>query len=180
MKLISRILLGIFALSIVTSCSLLKNMSANGTQNGLSTGLALLQLYSAIKQAQNQNTAAATPVVNTNTLDLGNMGNLLNILQLFSGANSLQNATPAYTNQFSNGLISGSSNLVNNNNVGSILSGLMALNNVNSSAFSNAAQTAATQTKASDASSAVTVNTQDKNVTETMSLLSTLFGALGK
>lgn len=173
MKVLYRIVAAILAFCIINSCSVLSKVagSGNGNQNGLATGLALLGLYKAIKGA---NTGSTAPV-NANNLDLSNTNNLLNLGQLLTGASTLQNATPNYTSQFSNGLISGSSNLVNQNNVSSIISSLLGLNNINNSALLAAAQTP--QTKSATTTTPA-VTTQTTGVSETLSALTGILGLL--
>ena len=111
MKIFSRILALVMAFCIISSCSILKGTSGNGLSNGLQTGLALLNMYNTIKQnkqvqqAQTQQAQQQATATATRGLDLSNASNLLNIAQILTGAGTLQNATPTYTNQFSNGLI---------------------------------------------------------------------------
>lgn len=170
MKVLFRIVAAVVAFSIINSCSVLSKVAGNGNQNGLATGLALLGLYKAIKGA---NTGSTAPM-NANTLDLTNTNNIMNLGKLLTGASTLQNATPTYTSQFSNGLIEGSSNLVNQNNVSGIISSLLGLNNINNSALLSAAQTP--QTKAATTTPAVT--TQTTGVSETLSALTGILGLL--
>ena len=205
MKIFSRILALVMAFCIISSCSILKGTSGNGLSNGLQTGLALLNMYNTIKQnkqvqqAQTQAAQQQATATATRGLDLSNASNLLNIAQILTGAGTLQNATPTYTNQFSNGLIEGSSNLVNQSNVSNVLGSLLNLNNIDTSSILNAAVSAAatqagnaatkatqtatqaaTQAATSAAQQAVTVTQQTPGVSETLGVLGSLFNIFGK
>ena len=197
MRIIKHILAGIVGFCLISSCSLLQGLSSssssgsgNGLQSGISTGLALLNLYNTLKgNTQQQTTTVQQPVTvqqPTTTsaasgLDVSNISTLLNLTQLLTGAGTLQNATPTYTQQFGNGLIDGSSNLVNQNNVSSILGSLLNLNNIDTSSLLNAAvSAAATQTKASDPATATTteVSNSSPGVSETLGVLGNIFSLL--
>lgn len=205
MKIFSRILAGILAFCIISSCGILKNASGDGLSSGLQTGLALLNIYNTIKQnkqvqqAQTQAAQQQATTTATKGLDLSNAGNLLNIAQILTGAGTLQNATPTYTNQFSDGLIQGSSNLVNQNNVSNVLGSLLNLNKIDTSSILSAAVSAAanqasnaatkaaetatqaaTQAATSAAQQAVTVTQQTPGVSETLGVLGSLFSMFGK
>ena len=163
MKIFARLAAVVAAIMLLSGCSVLKTLTANALATGTNTGSALLNLYNVYKTAKSAKQG----------IDLTNTSNLLNLGQLLTGASSLTNATPTYTNQFSNGLISGSSNLVNNSNLANVLSGLMSLGNINSPAITQAATQAATGTQA-------TVTASQPGVSETISALTGLLGLLGK
>ena len=104
-------------------------------------------------------------------IDLSNLTNIINIGKILTGAGSLSNATQAFTDEFSTALINGSNNLVNSGNVAMVLSGLKALNNIDTSAFSESA------TKAY-ANGTQQVPQNDANVNATVKALTSLLGAL--
>lgn len=158
MKLIKRIAAGCAALMLLSSCSVLSGLASSATSVGNSTGSALSAIFNVLKS--------------TGGIDLSNLANIINIGQILTGANSLTNATAAYTNDFASGLINGSSNLVNAGNVSSVLTGLKSLANIDTSAFTKAAATKGY------ASTTPALSTSDKNVDATMKALTGLLGAL--
>ncbi|MBO6082852.1 MAG: hypothetical protein J6P46_07505, partial [Bacteroidales bacterium] len=94
-----------------------------------------------------------------------------NIGKILTGAGALANATQSFTDEFAQGLISGSNNLVNSSNVASVLTGLKALNNLDTSAFS------ASATKAySNGTQQIQQN--DANVNATVDAITKLLGSL--
>ena len=176
MKTIKHILAACAAFVLLSSCSLLggAGSSQNGTATGTTTGQSLYNLYNVVKA--------------TGTVDVSKIDNLVNVAAVLTGATTLQNATQNYLNQFSSGLISGSSNLVNTNNVSNVITGLAGLNNLDTSAITQAAAIAAANAAAkSAASQAATVpaasqqqlNTSSQNVTSTVSAITGLLGLLG-
>ena len=104
-------------------------------------------------------------------IDLSNLTNIINIGKILTGAGALSNATQAFTDEFSQALISGSNNLVNSGNVAKVLSGLKALNNIDTSAFSESA------TKAY-ANGTQQIQKNDANVNATVKAITSLLGAL--
>ena len=157
MKLFKRIVLGVSALLMVSSCSILSGVANSASSVGASTGSALSAIYSVIKAAGG--------------IDLSNLTNIINIGKILTGANSLTNATQSFTDEFTSALISNSNNLVNSSNVASVLAGLKSLNNLNTTAFSPAA------TKAySNGTQQIQQN--DKDVNATVDAITKLLGAL--
>ena len=157
MKLFKRIVLGVSALLMVSSCSILSGVANSASSVGASTGSALSAIYSVIKAAGG--------------IDLSNLTNIINIGKILTGANSLTNATQSFTDEFASALISNSNNLVNSSNVASVLAGLKSLNNLNTTAFSPAA------TKAySNGTQQIQKN--DKDVNATVDAITKLIGAL--
>ena len=157
MKLFKRIVLGVSALLMVSSCSILSGVANSASSVGASTGSALSAIYSVIKAAGG--------------IDLSNLTNIINIGKILTGANSLTNATQSFTDEFASALISNSNNLVNSSNVASVLAGLKSLNNLNTTAFSPAA------TKAySNGTQQIQQN--DKDVNATVDAITKLLGAL--
>ena len=154
------------AFLMFSSCSILSRLTANGVATGNTTGSALLSLFNLVQQSRNQSTSS---------IDLTNTSNLIRLGQILTGASALTNATPTYTSDFSTGLIQGSSNLVNNNNVGGVLSGLLSLANLGNSAFNSAA----TQAYTTGNAAATQVSTATAGASETLSALGSIFSLLG-
>ena len=125
MKLMKRILAGVAALLLLSSCSIIKNVASNATAAGTNTGTAISAIYNVLKSAGG--------------IDLSNLTSIINIGKILTGAGTLANATQSFTDDFASALITGSNNLVNNGNVAKVLTGLKALNNLDTSAFSDAA-----------------------------------------
>ena len=158
MKLLKRIAAGCAALMLLSSCSVLSGLASSATSTGSNTGSAIAAIYNVLKASGG--------------IDLSNLANIINIGKILTGANSLTNATAAYTNEFAAGLINGSSNLVNSGNVSSVLTSLKSLANIDTSAFTQAAATKGY------ASTTPALSTSDKNVDATVKALTGLLGAL--
>ena len=124
MKTLKHIVAAVAALSILTSCSVLKGLTSSAASAGSNTGSAIAAIYNIFKS--------------TGGIDLNNITTLVNLGKILSGAKTLTDATEAFTSDFTSGLISGSSNLVNSANVASVLSGLKSLANINTSAITKA------------------------------------------
>ena len=157
MKLFKRIVLGVSALLLVSSCSILQGVANSASSVGASTGSALSAIYNVIKAAGG--------------IDLSNITNIINIAQILTGANSLTNATQSFTDEFATALINNSNNLVNTSNVASVLSGLKSLNDLNTTAFSPSA------TKAYS-NGTQQIQTNDKDVNATVNAITKLLGSL--
>ena len=157
MKLFKRIVLGVSALLLVSSCSVLQGVASSASSLGSNTGTAISAIYSVLKAAGG--------------IDLSNLSNILNIGKILTGAGSLSNATQSFTDEFAQGLISGSNNLINSGNVASVLTGLKALNNLDTSAFSDSA------TK-SYANGTQQLQKNDANVNATVDAITKLLGTL--
>ena len=157
MKLFKRIAAAFVALSILSSCSVLGNLASNPLSKGNTTGSALAAIFNVMKTNGN--------------IDLSDLMNVINIGRILTGANSLANATQAYTDEFVTGLMNGSGNLVNSSNIASVLGGLQALNNIDQSVFTGpAAKAYANGTRA--------VPTTDEGVAATMGALNSLLKTL--
>ena len=156
MKPLKYVAAGLATLMLLSSCSVIKNLS-NGSSTGNNTGGALAALYQIFKA--------------TGALDLSNLVNIINIGKVLTGASALTNATDAYAADFTNGLIEGSSQLINNGNVQKVMAALKALSNVDTSAITEAASAAETGTV-----TALTSNTA--GVAPTLTQLTNIFKAL--
>ena len=150
------------AFMMFSSCSVLKSLTANALSAGTNTGSALLNLYRLVKASKSQS---------TNSIDLTNTSNLINLGQILAGASALPNASQSYTQDFSSGLINGSSNLVNNSNLGGVLNGLLSMANLGQSAFS----TAATKAAATGAAAQTAVSNTTAGAAEALSSLGSIF-----
>ena len=166
-KFIFRFAAIIAAFLMFSSCSVLQRLTANGLTTGTTTGSALLNLFNLVQQSRNQSTSS---------IDLTNTSNLIRLGQILAGASALTNASTSYTNDFSTGLIQGSSNLVNNNNLGGVLSGLLSMASLGNSAFNSAA----TQAYATGATTATQVSNTTQGASEALTALGSIFSLLGK
>ena len=126
MKLFKKIVVACAVVLAITSCSVMQKPAASSaTTSGSSTGAAISALYNVLKA--------------TGGIDLSSIVNLINLSKILTGANALTNATGAFTTDFATGLINGSSELVNANNVSKVMNGLQALNKIDTSALLGAA-----------------------------------------
>ena len=157
MKLMKRIAAGVASLLLLSSCSILQNVAATATSAGSNTGTAIAAIYNVIKAAGG--------------IDLSNLTNIINIGKILTGAGALTNATQSYTDEFATALIDASDHLVNTSNVANVLAGLKALNNIDTSAFSD------TATKAY-ANGTQQIQKNDKNVNATVNAITKLLGTL--
>ena len=167
MKALKHILAAILALSLFTSCGILGGTSSNtgrttttassGNSTGINTGSALAAIFSILQS--------------TGAIDLGNITNLINLGQILLGANSLTNATQAYTDQFAADLIKGSNNKVNKSNVSNVIAGLKKRAATDTSILQKSTQAAYT-------GSLVPVATSNKNVKANMDAVNAILGAM--
>lgn len=157
MKLFKRIAAAVVALSVLSSCSVLSNLGVNPLATGNTTGSALAAIFNVLKTNGN--------------IDLSDLMNVINIGRILTGANSLTNATEAYTEEFVTGLMNGSGNLVNSSNINKVLNGLKSLNNIDQSVFTGPAAKAY-------ANGSRAVPTTDEGVKTTMKALNGLLDTL--
>ena len=151
------------AFMMFSSCSVLKSLTANALSAGTNTGSALLNLYRLVKASKSQS---------TNSIDLTNTSNLINLGQVIRGAKTVSSASTSFLESFTSGLIKGSANKINNSNVANVISGLKTLNGLDTSSLKNAALKAAM----TGAVSAVSNNAP--GVTETLSQVNSILGLL--
>jgi hypothetical protein len=167
MKALKHILAAILALSLFTSCGILgggtstntgtTTTASTGNSTGINTGSALASIFSILQS--------------TGIIDLGNLTNLINLGQILLGANSLTNATQAYTDQFAADLIKGSNNKVNKSNVSSVIAGLKNLASTDTSILQKSTQAAYT-------GSLVPVATSNKDVKANMDAVNAILAAM--
>lgn len=112
-------------------------------QNGIAAGKALLALFNQYKSSGKLDLANAT--------NLSNLVSLVNNVKGLTGTSTVA-STPA---DFINGLISGSGNLVTNNNSNTVLSTLGSLAGLDTNSIAKSAASAASSAAASAASSAI-------------------------
>jgi len=112
-------------------------------QNGIAAGKSLLALYNQYKS--------------TGKLDLTNTTNLTNIVSLVNNIKGLTSKSTVSTTpaDFISGLISGSSNLVTNNNSGSVLSALGSIAGLDADAIKKSAASVAADAATSAATNAI-------------------------
>lgn len=157
MKALKYIATGIATIMLLSSCSVVKNLTSDATGTGTNTGTALASLYQIFQS--------------TGMLDLNNLANIINIGKVLLGANALTGATDAFTTDFTSGLIEGSSKLINSGNVQSVLTALKGLSKLDTSALTQAAN-AATQGLPTQLSAS------SPDVASTLSQLTTIFKAM--
>lgn len=160
MKTLKQILAALVALSLFTSCGILGGAGTNtnagatttntSTSTGINTGSALASILSVL--------------LNSGTIDLGNLTNLINLGQILLGANSLVDADQTYTQQFAAGLIQGSRNKINQSNVQTVMDGLKNLAGMDTSVLSKS-------TSAAFAGNLVPASTSNKDVKANMSAI---------
>ena len=157
MKLFKHLAAAFVALSLLSSCSVLQSVASSAVSTGKNTGTAIMNIYNVLKS--------------TGAIDLSNLTNLINIGQILTGAGTLTDATSSYLEQFASGLIKGSSNLINDSNVSSVINSLKSLANVDTTSLMNAATAAAsgTLTKLSNSTT---------GVSETLSSLNSIYQLL--
>lgn len=160
MRIFKFIAAALISLSLCTSCGLLGSQSTGTTagttqtaSTGLNTGSALSTILGVL--------------LNSGSIDLGNLTNLINLGQILLGANSLVDATPEYTTQFASDLIKGSNKKVNKGNVDAVMQGLRNLAGSDTSALTKA-------TTAAFAGNLVPVTLSDKGVKDNMAELDSI------
>ncbi len=157
MKVFKRIVAALVALSLLSSCSILKTLATSALSLGTNTGSAISGIYNVLKKA--------------GSIDLSDITTLINIGKILTGARSLTDATPTFLDDFSTGLIEGSSQLVNGSNVAAVLNGLKALTKVDTSTL-NAAATKAL------AGTPTQVSTSSAGVNETLAAIKNIVQSL--
>ena len=158
MRLLKYLTAAVISLSLLSSCSVLKNAATNVLTTGTNTGSAISTLYRVLQTA--------------GSIDLSNVTNLINLGKILTGANTVSNASTSILDQFTRGLISGSTGLITNSNASGVISGLQALANLDTSAITRAAAAAA-------AGSATTqITTSTPGVSATLSQLNSIFTLL--
>ena len=153
MKLFKCLAVASAAVILLSSCSIIKSATADAMSTGSNTGSALSTLYKILKS--------------TGTLDLSDLTTLINIGKVLLGANTLTDATQAFSDQFATGLISGSSSIINNSNVSGIMNGLKSLANIDTSVLIQAAAAAAN-------GNSFQVNTANAGVSATVDSLTSI------
>lgn len=162
MRIIKSLAAGLAAIMLLSSCSVLKNVTSNASGTGINTGTALASLYQILMSSGS---------LDLSKLDLGDLTNIINIGKVLTGANALTDATQEYTTDFASGLIKGSAQLINNSNVQAVLDALKSLSKVDSSALAQAAAAAA-------AGTATQVSTSTAGVSQTLASLGSILKAM--
>ena len=159
MKIFKPLAAAVAAIALLSSCSILKSVATNALTAGSNTGAAITDL-------------ATEALSSAGKIDLGSITNLINLGQVIRGAKTVSSASTSFLESFTNGLIKGSANKINNSNVANVISGLKTLNGLDTSSLKNAALKAAM----TGAVSAVSNNAP--GVTETLSQVSSILGLL--
>lgn len=140
-----------------------KLLSALTSSNGIEAGKALLGLFTQYKA--------------DGKLDFTNTANLSNLLKLVDSCKGLKGATSeTNTTNFLSGLISGSKNLVNQNNGSSVLSALTSLANTDMSSLDKSVAASAVSGLLKKSSSSGSGNSAATNAAG--SILTSLFKGL--
>ena len=158
MRLLKYLTAAVISLSLLSSCSVLKNAAANVLTTGSNTGSAITALYRVLQTAGN--------------IDLSNVTNLINLGKILTGANTVSNASTSILDQFTRGLISGSTGLITNSNASGVISGLQTLANLDTSAIARAAASAAAGTVTTP------ITNSTPGVSATLSQLNSIFNLL--
>jgi hypothetical protein len=149
----------VITLSLLSSCSVIKNVAAsNPLSSGKYTGQAISALYQVLQK--------------TGAIDLSNITNIINLGSILTGATSATKTSQSFLDTFTKNIISGSNNLVNSSNIGGVMSGLQALANMDTSAIAQAATTAAMTGKVPSLSNS------DPGVSGTINQLTSILGLL--
>lgn len=158
MKVLKYVAAAVVTLSLLSSCSVIKNVATSALSMGSNTGSAITSLYKVLKTAGN--------------IDLGSITNLINLGQILTGANGVSKGNTSFLEQFTSGLINGSAGMITNSNASSVINGLKALAGIDTSAISKSAAAAA-------ATGAVTqLSSSTPGVSQTLSQLNSIFNLL--
>lgn len=173
---LSKIIAAAAILLTMSSCSVLGSLSGNNQSvsltNGIKVGSALLNLYNQYKS--------------TGTINMTNLSSINDVANLVSGIKNIKDNTNTETSlaDYAQGLINGSSNLINANNAAGVISGLTNLSNTDLSGTSNAASILATQAATNLAKNAFmskvfgNVSNDGDNLTNAVSGITSLLGLL--
>lgn len=166
------------AFIIATSCGLLGSApSANngadsltsiltGTQSGTTAGSALLGLFSQYKK--------------DGKVDLGNINNILNLATLVNNVKGLKtnNTSDSFIADYAKGLITGSKNLVNQQNSTNVINNLVNLAGLKLNSVTNAAETIASQGEQAAAAATEKINASSSQMVSAVNTLSSIFNLL--
>lgn len=158
MKVLKYVAAAVVTLSLLSSCSVIKNVATSALSMGSNTGSAITSLYKVLKTA--------------GSIDLSSVTNLINLGQILTGANGVSKGNASFLEPFTSGLINGSAGLITNSNASSVINGLKALSGIDTSAITKAAAAAA-------ATGAVTqLSSSTPGVSQTLSQLNSIFNLL--
>lgn len=112
-------------------------------------------------------------------IDLGNLANIINIAQILTDLKGATNTANGLlqNSEFLTGLISGSQNLVNQNNSGSIVNNLATLAGLDLSAFTKAANKAAAGSEQAAQQAVTQVSASPEQIAAAVTSLSNIFKA---
>ncbi|MCR4824814.1 MAG: hypothetical protein K5849_05590 [Bacteroidales bacterium] len=157
MKIFKYLSAAVVTIALLSSCSVVKSVATNALTSGTNTGSALSTLYKVLNT--------------TGSIDLSNVTNIINLGKILTGAGSVSNANSSFLEKFTSGLISGSSGLVTNSNASAVINGLKALSNIDTSAITKAAASAA-------AGSVTQLTSSTPGVSATLSQLNSIFSLM--
>ena len=159
MKILKYIAAAVISISLLSSCSVIKNVAAaNPLTSGSYAGEAISALYQVLQQS--------------GAIDLSSITNVINLGRILTGATAATKTSKSFVETFTKNLISGSGNLINSSNVGGVIGGLQALANMDTSSIAKAATTAAMTGKVP------ALSNSDSSVAGTLSQLNNIFGLL--
>ena len=158
MKIFKRLAAAVAVIALLSSCSVLKSVATNALKAGSNTGAAITALSQVLNQAGN--------------IDLGSINNIINLGQVIRGAKSVAGANTSFLDSFTNGLIQGSANKINNSNASSVINGLKALSGMDTSALKNAA------IRAAMTGAVKKVSTNEPGVSQALSQVNSILGLL--
>lgn len=181
MKALKLLFAGVAAALLVSSCGLMSGIGratqpATNTDAGINAGTALAAIFGQYKKDGRK-------------LDLGNLSNIINIATIANNLGLFKTSlTDEASSAFTQGLIQGSKNLVNQSNASAVLTGLQTLAKTNLNQFTKAAtQAEAATTKAVGTATAAANQTAaaasaqvDATSAQVMSAVSALTSILGQ
>ena len=171
MKALKIIAVAALAATLCTSCSMLFGNSAStstSTQteatssNGLAAGTALLSIFNQYKT--------------DGKIDLSNINNILNLATLISNVGTLKNTIN--TSAFTDGLISGSKNLVSSANAADVVSQLASLSGINLSQVTNAASSFTANASSAVSTASTQINEKSAGVSKALNTLNSIFNTV--
>lgn len=172
---LSKIIAAAAIMITMSSCSVLGSISGSNSsslENGIKVGSALLNLYNQYKDS--------------GTINMTNLANVNSVASIVNGIQNIKSLTSTDSTlaDYAQGLINGSSNLVNSSNASSVINGLTSLANTELNGTTSAASLLANQAVSSLAKNTFmskvfnNVSTDGDNLTDAVSSITSLFGLL--
>lgn len=159
MRILKFIAAAVISISLLSSCSVIKNVAAaNPVTSGSYAGEAIAALYQVLQQS--------------GSIDLSSITNIINMGRILTGATAATKTAGSFVDTFTRNLIGGSGNLINNSNVSSVIGGLKTLAGMDTSAIAKAATAAAMTGKVP------ALSNSDSSVSSTIGQLTNILGLL--